>query len=374
MKSPSHDVLIIGGGVIGLSLAWELAQQGVKVCVVDRGKLGREASWAGAGMIPPGPAPSHWELATPLERMAGLSCTLHAEWHEKLLDATGIDNQFRRCGTLRLAQSPADVDCLEVQIHRWRELGIECREIDSRELTELEPQLASSAGKCGAYSIPAETQIRNPRHLQALSAACRQAGVELREDTLIREFRLESTRVAAAISAGEHLSAGQYCLTAGCWTGQLAEVLGLKLSIKPIRGQIVLLHGERQLLSRNVYSGLRYLTPRLDGRVLVGSTMEDVGFVNDNPPATTDELLGLAAELAPALAGLPVETCWSGLRPATADGKPFLGRAGSFDNAWVATGHFRAGLQLSPATAVVMRSLMLGQSPPIDVASLGVER
>jgi glycine oxidase len=131
-----------------------------------------------------------------------------------------------------------------------------------------------------------------------------------------------------------------------------------------------LLSGARVLLSHDVYVGLRYLAPRQDGHVLVGSTMEDVGFVKENTPEATDELLSFATQLVPALAELPVETCWSGLRPGTPDGKPYLGRAGQLENIWLATGHFRAGLQLSPATAVVMRSLILGQAPPIDVSSL----
>ncbi len=375
MNSPSHDVLIIGGGVVGLSLAWELAQHGAKVCVVDRGEMGREASWAGAGMVPPGPPRSQWEAATPLEQMAGLSSELHRHWSPLLLDQTGIDNEYSACGALRLAETSAEAAVLRQQIDRWKELGIECHELESLQLSEIEPRLAAPAGRFdAAFLLPAETQIRNPRHLRALLAACRLAGVELRPDTAVRELRTEGDRVTAATSDEGLLVAEQFCLTAGCWTGQLAKPLGLDLPVKPIRGQIVLLVGDRMLLSRNVYVGLRYLAPRRDGRVLIGSTMEDVGFVKENPPEAVDNLLSFARQLVPALAELPLETCWSGLRPGTPDGKPYLGRAGRWKNTWVATGHFRAGLQLSPATAVVMRSLILGQDSPIDVSALGVDR
>ena len=375
MNSSSHDVLIVGGGVVGLSLAWELAQHGAKVCVVDRGEMGREASWAGAGMVPPGPARSHWEIAAPLERMAGLSSDLHAEWSQTLLDRTGIDNEYRRCGTLRLAEAPAETDILQQQMSRWRELGIECHELDESQLADFEPNLAAPVGRFTASCVvPGETQIRNPRHLQALLAACRQEGVELRPGTAVRELITQGDRVIEAIAGDDSLVAEQFCLTAGCWTGQLARTLGLDLPVKPIRGQIVLLSGTEQLLSHNLNVGLRYLAPRQDGHILVGSTMEDVGFAKENTAEATDELLSFATRLVPTLAELPVETCWSGLRPGTSDGKPYLGRAGRFLNTWLATGHFRAGLQLSPATAVVMRSLILGQAPPIDVKSLGIER
>lgn len=375
MKSTSHDVLIIGGGVIGLSLAWELAQSGTTVAVVDRGEFGREASWAGAGMLPPGPEKSHWEVATPLEQMAGLSGQLHIEWSERLRAETGIDNEFRRCGTIRLAEAPPDVELVEGQVSRWRELGIECHSLDEVQLADLEPKLSAPAGRfAAAYLIPGETQIRNPRHMQALVAGCRLAGVDLLSGTAVRELQVNGDQLAAAVTDDGPLEAGQFCLSAGCWTGQLAARLGLNLPVKPIRGQIVLLSGPKLLFSRNVYVGMRYLTPRKDGRVLVGSTLEDIGFEKQNTPGTTAELLDFATALAPALAALPVETCWSGLRPGTADGMPYLGRVPNLQNAWVATGHYRAGLHLSPATAVLMRALLLGEPPPINVSSLGVER
>jgi glycine oxidase len=375
LNSSSHDVLIVGGGVIGLSLAWELAQHGAKVCVVDRGEMGREASWAGAGMVPPGPPRSHWEIATPLEQMAGLSSDLHTKWSQTLLDQTGIDNEYRSCGTLRLAETSAEATTLGQQTDRWRELAVECHELDAPQLADIEPQLAAPAGRfAAACLLPAEKQIRNPRHLQALLAACRQADVELRPGTKVHELRTEGDRVTAASTDEGPLIAEQICLTAGCWTGQLAKTIGLDLPVKPIRGQIVLLAGDRMLLSRNIYVGSLYLAPRRDGRVLIGSTMEDVGFVKENLPEAVEELLSFARRLVPALAELQMETCWSGLRPGTPDGKPYLGRAGRWKNIWVATGHFRAGLQLSPATAVVMRSLLLGQTPPIDVRQLSVDR
>lgn len=373
MTTPNSDVLIIGGGVIGLSLAWELAQHGQTVRVVDRGEMGRESSWAGAGMLPPGPSESHWANATPLERLTGLSNQLHPQWSERFQAETGIDNEFRCCGTLRLADTQADIDLIEGQVARWRELGVECQAVDAAQLIHLEPELAVDRFPTG-YFIAGETQIRNPRQVRALVAVCQRAGVALRPGTEVHGLEVDRRRIVAATTGDGRLSAGQYCLTAGCWTGQLAAQLGLDLPVKPIRGQIVLLRGEEPLLSRNVYVGFKYLTPRLDGRVLVGSTMEDAGFVKENTPETTAELLRFAKQLAPALAELPVEMCWSGLRPGTADGQPYLGRVPNLENAWVAAGHFRAGLHLSPATAVVMRALILGQNPAIDVSSLGVER
>ncbi|MGI9428300.1 MAG: glycine oxidase ThiO [Bythopirellula sp.] len=373
--SNNYDVLIVGGGVIGLSLAWELAQHQVKVCLVDRSQLGKEASWAGAGMIPPGPDRSQWEIATPIEQIEALSDQLHQRWHERLLEQTGIDNEYRRCGSLQLVLSPGDGAALKTRIARCRLLGIACDALDPITLADIEPVLAPRVERIAhAYHLPTEAQIRNPRHLQALVSACQLAGVELRPGVAVQEFVTAGSRLVGAVTSAGSIAAEHFCLTAGCWSAQLIPNLGLELPIRPIRGQIVLLQGPPGRLRRNINVGARYLVPRRDGRVLVGSTQEDVGFLKANTDSGVAELLQFAETISPEIANLPSETQWSGLRPASADGLPYLGRLPQIENGWIATGHFRAGLQLSPATAVVMRTLMLSQEPPIDASSLELTR
>ena len=373
--SNNFDVLIVGGGVMGLSLAWELAQHQAEVCLVDRGPIGKEASWAGAGMIPPGTDRAHWQTATPWEQLEGLSDELHERWHESLLERTGIDNEYRRCGSLLLAYSAREAEALEARITRWNQLGIAWEPVDAFARSNIEPMLAGSADRivC-AYHLAAEAQIRNPRHLNALVVACEQAGVDLRPNVAVQEFDTAGQRVARAVTSAGSLEASHYCLTAGSWSGQLATSLGLDLPVHPIRGQIVLLKGRPGLVKRNINVGSRYVVPRRDGRILIGSTQEDVGFVKETTADAVRELLQFAKSVAPELANLPIESQWAGLRPATADGLPYLGRHPQLENGWIATGHFRAGLQLSTATAVVIRAMMLAQEPLIDVASLGVTR
>ncbi len=371
----NYDALIVGGGVIGLSLAWELSQHDVKVCVVDRGQLGMEASWAGAGMIPPGPAESQWAGATPFEQLAGLSQQLHLEWHARLLELTGIDNEYRHDGAIHLAFTDDEAQALDKKVERWQQLGIACQAIDAKTLADLEPALASQAAKFArAYLLPEEAQLRNPRHLRALIAACQLAGVELRPGVAVHEFRASKNRLTQVMTNVGPICAEQFCLAAGSWSGQLAASLGIDLPVRPIRGQIVLLNGPSGLIRRTINVGPRYFVPRRDGRLLVGSTQDDVGFLKENTAAGVGELMQFAQTITPDVAHLPIETCWSGLRPATADGFPYLGRMPKHENGWLATGHFRAGLQLSPATAVVMRALILGQASPVDVAGLGIDR
>ena len=170
------------------------------------------------------------------------------------------------------------------------------------------------------------------------------------------------------------MAADQVVVACGAWTQSIAARLGLKLSIKPIRGQIVLLDSRRSILNRVVNLGLHYLVPRDDGRLLVGSTHEDVGFDRENTAQAIAELLQFATRLAPELNTARLERCWTGFRPATSDELPYLGPVPGLSNAFVAAGHFRSGLWLSTGTAVVMTRLLRGQQPGVDLAPFRLDR
>jgi glycine oxidase len=363
MSAETFDTLLVGGGVVGLSLAWELAQHGAKVCLIDSGSMGNEASWAAAGMLPPGPGRDSWPKCSTYDQIQGLGHELHPLWHQQLGEETGIDNGFRETGALYLEENR--------HVEQWQRWGLTYHRLDSAALKDLEPAIAT---KSQATFLPAESQVRPPRHLKALVAVCQRTGVDMRPCCKLLDWKVAGERIISAVTSRGEISAANYCLTSGCWTGGIAARLGLELSIRPIRGQILLLNGPPNTLRRIVNAGPRYLTPRPDGRLLVGSTQEDVGFNKENTVEGLAELMNFARELCPALASFALENSWSGLRPGTADELPYLGRLPRFQNAWIAAGHFRAGIQLSPATALVMRALMLGQQPQVDVTELGVCR
>ncbi len=198
--------------------------------------------------------------------------------------------------------------------------------------------------------------------------------MRITEGESAEEFEISGSRIAAVRTSTQRYAAGAVCITSGSWSRPLLARLGVTIPLKPIRGQIALLQAKPNLLRRVINEGKRYLVPRADGRVLVGSTEEDVGFLKLTTAAAIGDLLSFARELVPALASAELEISWAGLRPATPDGRPYLGRLHGFDNALVAAGHFRAGLQLSPGTAVVMRQAMLGQPVDIDLAAFRVNR
>lgn len=366
------DVLIIGGGVIGLSLAYELAGHGLKVRLLERHQPGQEASWAGAGILPP---VNRRAAAHPYEQLAGWSCELHAAWHEQLRQETGIDNGFRRCGGIYLATSTDDAEALAHAASQWRQQQIACEVVQPAQLAELEPGLTRDDGLIrAACLLPDESQLRNPRHLHALVAACSQRGVELTPGAAVEAFDVAGGRVQSVRTSSGTFSAESLCIAGGAWSTWLVERLGVHIPLRPIRGQIALLNCLRPLLRRVINVGPRYLVPRPDGRVLVGSTEEDVGFDKRTTADAIHGLLQFVLRLAPALGEAQLERCWAGLRPGTADGLPYLGNVPGLERAYVAAGHFRSGLHLSPATAMVMSQLIRGETPEIDLRAFRLDR
>jgi len=370
------DILIIGGGVIGLSLAWDLAQHGQRVRVIDRGEPGKEASWAGAGILPP----ASWQGALhPYDQLRALSSDLHPRWAEALSQQTGIDTGYRRCGGIYLARTPGEAASLIAWAGTAAEEGIEIRRLSNSELGEsgVRSQILAS------YLLPQEAQLRNPRHLQALQIACQRLGVEVTAGAEALDFDIRENRLAAVNTSAGPIPASQFCFTSGAWTGNLCTRLGIPLGILPIRGQMVLFNTrdpaasrdrDAPILTRIITEGSRYLVPRDDGRILAGATEEEVGFDKSTTEEAIADLTSFARGLVPTLENAAVEKTWAGLRPASYDGLPYLGRLPGLSNCFVASGHFRSGLFLSPATAVVMGELLRGEEPRVDLGPFRVLR
>lgn len=368
------DVLIVGGGVVGLSLAYELAVHGGQVQVIDRGELGREASWAGAGILPPANSQT---AVHPYDLLRGLSFDLHAQWADRLREETGIDNGFRRCGALYMARTAGEAAALRGMWNVFHEEQIPIEPLPPQEIIQREPalQAAVETGRFrAAYHVPTECQIRNPHHLQALAIACKRRGVQLTPHVEARGFRVADDRLQGVETTAGLLEAQQYCLTSGAWTQQLLSKLGIPNGILPIRGQMLLYRCQRKPFGAILNEGNRYMVARDDGHVLVGATEEEVGFDKRTTDVALADLQAFATAMVPALAAATLEQSWAGLRPASFDGFPYLGSLPGLRNAFVAAGHFRSGLYLSPGTAVVMAQLLRGERPAIDLEPFRVGR
>lgn len=363
------DVVIVGGGVIGLSIAYVLAREGVRCTVLDRRELGREASWAGAGMIPPA---AEVPSTAPLSALRSRSARLFPEWSAALREETGIDNGYRRTGGVDVAWNIEEEHALKSLAGRWKYEGISYERLTPSEFARVEPALNPALRV--AYFLADRAQIHNPRHLRALASALANRGVSLLPDRPVVGFQVDEDRVRAVETEAGPIACGTAIIAAGAWSAGLLRTLGVDSPTPPLRGQIVLLRGDRPLLRRIVEHGDRYLVPREDGRILVGATEENVGFDARTTSVAVRDLLDEAIALCPCLAGAEVEKTWAGLRPGSIDGRPYLGPAPGYRNLFLAAGHKRAGLQLSTGTAEVVADLVLGRSPRLDLSSFRADR
>ena len=333
------DVAILGGGAIGLACAWRLAQSGARVTVFERGQVGREASRAAGGMLAP-EAEFHLHGAgVPLRQLGRQSRDLYPKFAAELLELTGVDIE------LCLMNSPTQ---------DWREPGI-----------LMVAPLAQGANWNGraAQWFADDGQVEPRRLIAALRAACEKTGVCIRENAPVCALEIAGERVRAMRLEAESVEAAQFLLCAGAWSALEILPARARPPVRPLAGQMLQLRGER-LLKHIVYGAHCYLIPRRDGRLLVGATVEETGFQKRVTAAGSSQLMDAALELAPILKGAPLETSWAGLRPATPDGLPVIGR-GPLENLSYATGHGRNGILLTPLTAqLIVGVLMRGEGAP----------
>ncbi len=375
-RSSSRSALVIGGGVIGLSTAWELSRRQFRVVVVERDQFGRgqsgSSSWAGAGILPP---PATVNSDDPLDSLRLLSHRLHQQWSAELRDVTGIDNGYRKCGGIYLARSPGERATLVANEFGWRDQGIEFSRLSPQELQQIAPAIAAKQTALEAWHLPDECQIRNPDHLRALYTACQKNGVTFLPGSAVEDIEIRNQRVESVMLANaERLVADEYVICAGAWTRQFLDQLSLASGILPVRGQIVLYQLPQQPFACVVNEGHRYLVPREDGYLLAGSVEEEVGYKNETTREAINSIQRWAEAVMPDLSQhAPVKT-WAGLRPGSYDAWPYIGRAPSVGNLFLAAGHFRSGLHLSCGTAVCLAELIQVGTSPIDLWPFRVGR
>lgn len=362
------DVLVVGGGIIGLSIARELAKASLKVALFDRQEPGREASWAGAGIFPPGvPGP----FDSPANQLARETHALWPSLTAELREETGIDNGFRPCGGFMLDRSlssipertfrPRPVEPITDELRAWQSCGAIVEPLSPGELHRLEPAL--TVEKAVGFRLPEVCQVRNPRHLQALLVSCERHGVELHPHEPVERLHRTGSRCDGIETHQGVIRAGAVVVAAGAWSEALLQSVQVPLSIQPVRGQMALLTLPRPAFRHVIECGIRYLVPRDDGRVLVGATEERAGFDKQPDPQEIDKLVEFARTLVPALRDARLETSWAGLRPCPMGDVPFIGPAPDCPGLHVATGHFRAGLHLSPLTARRIRDGLVASNP-----------
>ena len=350
----TRDTLIIGGGIIGLTAAHHLCAAGLRVTVVDQSEPGRAASWAGAGILPPGDPEF---AATPTDLLRSISTSRFADYSRQLETVTGIDNGYWKCGGYEyLGDKDYEYPLM------WKSQNIEFTDLSYYYKTHV----------CHVWGF---AQVRNPRHLRALIAACDRSGCEIRGNASAVGFVFDNGRVTGVrLASGEVLRADKYIIAAGAWAGPLLRQLRVTIPVTPVRGQMVLLRNKMGRRDPVMLVGRRYIVPRGDGLILVGSTEEDAGFDATTTPGGIGGLLDFAQSFMGNLRDADVEATWAGLRPSSPDGRPTIGFAPGFDNVILAVGHFRAGIQQSIGTALLVKNLVVGEVPVIPIGPFAADR
>lgn len=353
------DVIIVGGGVIGCSTAWRLAQAGLKVTVFERDRVGCEASRAAAGMLSPQGGAT--EPGAFLD-LGIRSRAMYRRYVDELGEASGIDAEYKDEGTLFVVLGRQD-DEQKTSWAKWQlEAGLSLEHLSESALRTLEPAVTESAAR--AIFLPEEHQVENRRLMDALEVAIRRAGVQLREGAPVTALATDHGKVTGVVSGAARVSAGLVILAAGAWTSRLKPI-GLDMEVIPVRGQMIAVRSARPLISRVLHSSDVYVVPRRDGRILIGATVEYSGFEKRVTAGAINHLLSAAVELVPALAAAEIVETWSGLRPDTLDHLPIIGPVDA-TNLWLATGHFRNGILLAPLTAeLITESITSGHVPEL---------
>jgi glycine oxidase len=372
MPQPSAgDVVVVGGGVIGLGTAWRAAQAGMTVTVVDESP-GRGASWAAAGMLAPVTEVHYGER--PLLRLNLDAAGRWPGFAAELEEAAGLPVGYRPGGTLAVARDADDNAALEDLYQFQLRCGLEVERLRSRECRRLEPGLAPTVR--GGVLAAGDHQVDNRALVQALLVACERAGVQ-QVAGRVAELAVSGDRVAGAVLAGgEMLAAGSVVLAAGCWSGGLGGLAAEALPpVRPVKGQLLYLRGSATdpLCQRNVRGLEVYVVPRADGRVVVGATVEEQGFDTRVTAGAVHDLLRAALELLPDVVELELVETVVGLRPGSPDNAPMLGPAGP-EGLVVATGHYRNGILLTPVTADAIAELLATGRVPEVIAPFGPGR
>ena len=355
MKQPWHA---IGGGIMGLLCARELRLAGESVVIIDRQTVSKEASWAGGGILSP---LYPWCYSAPVHALAHWSQARYPTLIQELAQTTGLDAQWTPSGLLVFGVEEPE------QAGEWAAThGVDLKRLTPAEVCGIEPLVSSALG--AALWSPEVAQVRNPRLLAALCAELRQLGVEFRENIEVTGFSEHAGQLMGIHTTAGPINTHRCLVASGAWSGKLLASTGIALPIKPMKGQMLLLSAPGVPLKRIILNHHRYLVPRRDGRILVGSTLEDTGFEKSTTAAARHDLLQAAREMVPNLAHCPVESHWAGLRPGSPDGVPYIGEHPGISGLFVCSGHFRNGIVLGPASARLAVDLMLERAPIVDPA------
>lgn len=353
-----YDCVIIGGGISGLLTAWYLRETGMQVALLESGQLGREASWAGGGILSP---LYPWRYAASVTALASYSQKHFPKFAKDLRKDSGIDPEYVRNGLLIL-----ETDEYQLATHWARTHDVTLEKIDSNTLHFYEPELTEQThGE--ALWMPDIGQLRNPRLLKALQEVLRRAeNITLLEQHPVVEVRREGQKIIGVATPQDFFATERVVVAAGAWSGLLLKEMGIQAAIAPVRGQMILFTAQPGLVSRIILSNGHYIIPRRDGCLLVGSTVEEGQFEKHITENAAQDLKYFAISLVPRLADYIISKQWAGLRPGSPNGIPYIGAHPEIDGLYINAGHFRNGVVMGLAAARLVVDIMMNLPPILD--------
>ena len=365
MSATLTDVLVVGAGIIGAASAWRLGQAGLSVKVLDRTAPGSEASQAALGVLTFHGRPD--TMPGPLRELARKSRDFYPAVIDELEEIAEERVYYRQEGQLILAFNNEDLAALDDTLHANREEEVELEQASAEEALMMEPNLNPQLA--GALYSPHDAWVDNTALTQAFVLAAQLAGAEFEQEE-VRSVEFENGRIARVLAGETKYESDWVVLAAGAWSGQIDGVP--KVPVRPRRGQAYSVEGS--YFKRVIHSPRGYVVPKGESQTMLGATVEDVGFDLTNTPEGLSAVSKAAFEISPILETSTFAGAWAGLRPGTPDDLPIIGPSAEFPNLVIATGHFRNGILLAPISAELVRQIVVGESPEIDLLPFSPSR
>lgn len=365
----SVDVAVIGGGVIGCSVAYHAARRGASVALFEARQIGSGASGAAAGMLA---AQAEAREPGPFLDLLLESREMHRAFGEELYEETSLDPEYVWAGTLRAALDEGPVEELRAR-HLWqRRHGLSARWMSGDEARELEPALSSRT--VAALYLPEDGQVNSPRLVRSLSLAAARSGARVEEFTKVCGLVVEGSTITGVRTSAGETAAGAVVLAGGASSASLVSDLGVEVPVHPVKGEILAAVPPSLPIKANVWDERCYMVPKRDGRVVIGAT-EEPGVRDPRPTlGGVAALSGAAVRLVPEISAATFASAWGGLRPGTPDNLPVLGPVDGVEGLMLATGHYRNGVLLAPLTGEVISALALGETPTTDISPFSAHR
>ncbi len=351
----STEAVIIGGGVIGCSIAYHLAKVGVKVTLLERGRVGEQASSAASGVL----SATSPDDDSPYGRLTRESLSMFHTLHEELRESCGVDTEFVQCGGLSVALSDREAGQYQVYARQQIEAGSAARWLDHQSVHDYEPEL--SPGVLGGLLSPETCRINNQRLTDAFARSAQWLGADIRQASEVVSLMRSGLRITGVRLHDEEIYADHIIIAAGPWSKVISEWVGSEVPVRPVRGQNINLTPARGSIRGVIHGSWGLLVPRNDGSIIAGATVEEVGFDCRVTAGGVRDVFNVATELVPSLADATLNWTIAGLRPGSPDDMPILGPIPRWDGLLIASGHYRNGILLSPITGKLIADHILGE-------------